>query len=114
MADLFALYCINNKEEVYDTPYLERDIVVFEGMVALAAETAIGQWFALRLLEEGFICQPAAHAWNVLKIEPPLTIAPEQIAQAVDAIASVFDEYRSVGKLLAHVTARVSKQALRA
>ncbi len=87
---------------------------LLSGMVQFAAETAIGQWFALRLLEAGFVCQPAAHAWNVLKIEPPLTIAREQIEHAVDAIAAVFDEYRSVGKLLAHVTARVSKQALRA
>ena len=83
------------------------------GMVELAAEKAIGQWFALRLLEAGFICQPAAHAWHVLKIEPPLTIALTEIEQAVAAIAEVFDEYRNIGKLLAHIMTRLSRQALR-
>ena len=81
-------------------------------IVAFTAEKAIGQWLALRLLEAGFICQPAAHAWNVLKIEPPLTIAPAEIERAANAIGDLFDEYRSVGKLLAHITARLSQQAL--
>jgi putrescine aminotransferase len=81
-------------------------------IVAFAAEKAIGQWFALRLLEAGYICQPAAHAWNVLKIEPPLTIEPAEMERAVGAIGALFDEYRSVTKLLAHVTARLSRQAL--
>ena len=82
------------------------------GLVSIAAEKVAGQWIALRLLEAGFICQPAAHAWNVLKIEPPLTISAAQIAQCVDVIASIFDEYRALPKLLAHATARISRRGL--
>ena len=49
----------------------------------------------------------------MLKIEPPLTIALTEIEQAVAAIAGVFDEYRNIGKLLAHIMTRLSRQALR-
>ena len=79
-------------------------------LVSMAAEKVAGQWIALRLLEEGMICQPAAHAWNVLKIEPPLTINAAQIAHAIDIIGGTFDEYRALPKLIAHVTARVSRR----
>ena len=81
-------------------------------LVSLAAEKIAGQWIALRLLEAGMICQPAAHAWNVLKIEPPLTITAGQIARVIDVIGSIFDEYRTLPKLVAHVTARISRRGL--
>jgi acetylornithine/succinyldiaminopimelate/putrescine aminotransferase len=64
------------------------------------------------LLEAGMICQPAAHAWNVLKIEPPLTMTAAQIAQIIDVIGAIFDEYRALPKLIAHVTARISRRGL--
>jgi len=82
------------------------------GLVSLAAEKVAGQWMALRLLEAGMICQPAAHAWNVLKIEPPLTIDAREIARVVDAVGGLFDEYRGVAKLAADVAARVSRRSV--
>jgi 4-aminobutyrate aminotransferase-like enzyme len=85
---------------------------VAPSMVSFASEKVIGQWLALRLLEAGIVCQPATHAWNVLKIEPPLTIAEKEIAHAVAAIGDVFDEYHGLPKVLAHVSARLSRQAL--
>ena len=39
--------------------------------------TLAGQWLALALLERGLIVQPASQAWNVLRLEPPLTIRRE-------------------------------------
>jgi putrescine aminotransferase len=81
-------------------------------LVSIAAEKVVGQWIALRLLEAGMICQPAAHAWNVLKIEPPLTITAAQIAQIIDVIGAIFGEYRALPKLIAHVTARISRRGL--
>jgi putrescine aminotransferase len=82
------------------------------GFVALAAEKVAGQWMALRLLEAGIICQPAAHAWNVLKIEPPLTIDAAQVTHAIETIGALFDEYRGVGKLAADVAARITTRSL--
>lgn len=81
-------------------------------LVSIAAEKVAGQWIALRLLEAGMICQPAAHAWNVIKIEPPLTITREQIERIVNVIGSIFDEYRALPKLITHVTARISRRGL--
>ncbi len=77
------------------------------------SDKVIGQWAALKLLERGLLCQPAAHAWNVLKIEPPLTITSAQIATAIDGIAAVIDEYRGVPRLVADVAQRLGSQGLR-
>jgi putrescine aminotransferase len=71
----------------------------------------IGQWLALKLLERGVICQPSAHAWNVLRIAPPLTIQPADVEYAVAAIAAVLNDYRSLPKLLGEISARVLQQA---
>lgn len=81
-------------------------------LVSIASEKVAGQWIAMRLLEAGMICQPAAHAWNVLKIEPPLTVTAAHITQVIDVIGSIFDEYRALPKLIAHVTARISRRGL--
>lgn len=69
------------------------------GLVRKSAEMAVGQWLSLRLLENGVILQPSAHRWDVLKINPPLTITTEDIDYAVQKIALVFQESKSLGPL---------------
>jgi len=77
------------------------------------AKTIAGQWLALALLERGVILQPASEAWDVLRIEPPLTITSAQVHDAVEAIGAVFDEHRSTATLLAKASRRVLAQLLR-
>jgi len=71
-----------------------------------------GQWLALALLEQGIILQPASQAWSVLRIEPPLTIDPIEIARAVEIIGNVFDEHRSAAPLLGRSGRRVVEQVI--
>ena len=71
-----------------------------------------GQWLALALLERGIILQPASQAWSVLRIEPPLTIDPIEIARAVEIIGNVFDEHRSAAPLLGRSGRRVVEQVI--
>jgi len=83
---------------------------VVPGLVRLTAKEAMGQWAALKLLERGVICQPASHAWNVLKIEPPLTITSAEVEEATDAVVGVLSEYEGIGPLLKDVTGRLGRQ----
>ena len=80
--------------------------------MASLADRLAGQWFALALLERGVILQPASQAWNVLRIEPPLTIDPAQAADAVDAIGAVFDRHESIVPLIGRSTRRLVEQML--
>ena len=73
----------------------------------------LGQWIALQLLERQILCQPAAHRWDVVKLEPPLTVQAAQIDHAVDTIGEVLDANRDVAKLVRDITARVGRQALK-
>ena len=73
----------------------------------------LGQWIALQLLERRILCQPAAHRWNVVKLEPPLTVQAAHVDRCVEAVADVFDASRDVAKLVKDITARVGRQALR-
>jgi len=82
-------------------------------MAEAVSRQVFGQWVALKLLERGFVCQPAAHRWNVLRLEPPLTVTAEQIDQLVDAVADVVETYRSMGRLVADVTGRAGRQLVR-
>jgi putrescine aminotransferase len=75
----------------------------------LASRKVFGHWVSLKLLERGIICQPAALRWDVLKIEPPLTIREAEIARFVDAIAGVFADYRNLPALLADVAKRLAR-----
>jgi putrescine aminotransferase len=83
------------------------------GVVASVSEKVFGHWAAVKLLERGVVCQPAAHAWSVLKLEPPLTVTEEHVAQAVDALGHVLDEYRRLPRLVADVAQRLGTQGLR-
>jgi putrescine aminotransferase len=73
----------------------------------------LGQWIVLQLLERQILCQPAAHRWNVVKLEPPLTIQADHVGRVVKAVADVFEASRDVAKLVRDITARVGWQALK-
>ncbi len=83
---------------------------LFPGLVAAISEKVFGQWLAVRLLEQGFICQPASQQWNVLRIEPPLTISEAELDAAEDAIASTLAEYSELRPLISDVAQRLGEQ----
>jgi putrescine aminotransferase len=76
------------------------------------AKNVFGQWLSLRLLERGYLCQPASQQWDVLKIEPPLTIADETIDRFARDLGDLLTEYRDIGSVLADAGQRLGKQAL--
>ena len=76
------------------------------------ARTVAGQWLALALLEAGLIVQPASQAWDVIRIEPPLTIDRAEIADAIETTGRVFDQYQASLPLLGHSGRRVVEQLL--
>jgi putrescine aminotransferase len=76
---------------------------------ALASRKVFGHWVSLKLLERGIICQPAALRWDVLKIEPPLTIREGEIALFVDTLADILGDYRKLPALLADVAKRLAR-----
>ena len=79
---------------------------------ALVPKQILCQWLSVRLLELGFVCQPASQQWNVLKLTPPLTMTEAEIDQLVDAVGGLLDEYRSLAKLTKDVTKRLGSQFL--
>ena len=83
------------------------------GLVRLVSQQMFGQWAALCLLERGVICQPASQQWDVLKLEPPLTIGAEQVTEAIEAVAGVLEAYEGVAGILADVSRRVGSQLLK-
>ena len=76
-------------------------------LVRFAARNAVGQWLAVKLLESGIICQPAAHQWNVLKLTPALTITSGEINAAISTIVKVFNTYENLGFLIRDLSARL-------
>lgn len=82
------------------------------GLVALLSKEVFGQWAAVKLLEKGLLCQPATQNWNVLKIEPPLTLSSEQVTQIVELLGEVLDSYTDVPQILEDVSARIGQQFL--
>lgn len=83
------------------------------GLVELVSEKVFGQWAAVRLLEEGIICQPASHRWDVLRLEPPLTVKSGEVERGVDAVARVLGDYTGMVPLLRDVVARLGEQRKR-
>ncbi|MBI4511413.1 MAG: aspartate aminotransferase family protein [Deltaproteobacteria bacterium] len=80
------------------------------GVVNAVSREVLGQWLALRLLEAGYVCQPASQAWNVLKLTPPFTMDEATIDAFVEAVGVIFDEYRDLGPLIADVSRRIGSQ----
>ena len=76
----------------------------------LAPPPFVGQWISVRLLEAGFLCQPTAHEWDVLKIEPPLTISEAELDSFVAALGDVLDDYRSAAVILKDVGVRMAQR----
>lgn len=79
-------------------------------LVSGAARNVLGHVVALRLLERGFVAQPTGHAWNVLRIEPPLTICDADVDSAAIAVAEVLADYPGLVPLLREVVARLARQ----
>lgn len=71
-----------------------------------------GQWLALRLLEAGIVAQPASQQWNILKLEPALTVTSEEIQQAIAAVAQILGEYRDLSSIVADAGKRLGSQAM--
>lgn len=78
-------------------------------LISLTSEKVYGHWIALKLLEAGIICQPAANHWNVLKLMPPLSISAEDIENAIVTIADVVNDYTNISKLIKDVSLRLVK-----
>ncbi len=80
------------------------------GLVESVSRRVFGQWAALKLLERGVLCQPASHHWNVLRLEPPLTIKPAEIKLAAQAVIDTLNEYQGISLLLKDVSSRLGRQ----
>lgn len=85
---------------------------MFDKLVEGVSKHVFGQWLALRLLELGIVAQPASQQWNVLKLEPALTVTSEEIQRVVGAIKGVLDEYRDLKSIMADAGKRLGTQAL--
>lgn len=81
-------------------------------LVEAVSKHIFGQWLAVRLLEDGVIAQPASQHWNVLKLEPPLTVTDAEIDTVVEKIGKLLDQYREVGPIVRDATERLGKQAM--
>jgi putrescine aminotransferase len=79
---------------------------------ALVPKAILCQWLSVRLLELGFVCQPASQEWNVLKLTPPLIVSDADIDRLVAAIGELLDTYRSLPKLTKDVVQRFGSQFL--
>ncbi len=77
---------------------------------ALLPKQILCQWLSVRLLEQGFVCQPASQQWNVLKLTPPLTLDEAHCDRLVAAIGDILDEYKSVARLTKDVSQRLGSQ----
>ena len=83
------------------------------GMKEKISRSVFGHWAALKLLERGVLCQPTAHRFDVLRLEPPLTIKEEEIDFTIAAVADVIGEYRGLPSLVKDVVERMGEQFVR-
>lgn len=79
-------------------------------LVKLLSRQVLGHWLSVRLLERGFLTQPASQHWDVLKLTPPLTVSKPQIDALVEATGSILDDYRDLTPLLLDVASRLGDQ----
>jgi putrescine aminotransferase len=79
-------------------------------LVGKVSELVFGQWVAVKMLEAGILCQPSVSRNNVLRLEPPLTIAENEINLIIDTLGQILDDYLGVGAVVADVTRRVGSQ----
>jgi putrescine aminotransferase len=83
---------------------------VAPSLVDKVSEGMFGQWVAVKMLEAGILCQPSSSRWNVLRLEPPLTISADDIIMVIDTVGSILDEYRGIAPIVADVTRRAGSQ----
>ena len=76
-------------------------------LTEVISEQIYGQWVALRLLERGIICQPASHNWNILRLEPPLTLRATEARRLIDEIVHVLEENQGLPSLLGRFAGRL-------
>jgi putrescine aminotransferase len=79
-------------------------------LVEMVMRGAFGFWVSVQLLERGILCALATHRWDILRLEPPLTVTEEHVETAIDAVAEVLWQYRSVTSILRDVTRRLGRQ----
>ena len=79
-------------------------------LVRAVSKNVFGQWLALRMLERGIICQPAAQRWDVLRLEPPLTVQAAEVDHVVEEMGAVLDEYRELAPVLKDAGERLGRQ----
>lgn len=82
-------------------------------LMRVLCRAAFAQWINLRLLEAGIVSQPASHAWDVLRLEPPLTISEQAIDEVVEILGGILDEYEQVLPLIRDVSVRFLSQMRR-
>jgi dihydropteroate synthase len=56
------------------------------GLVEGLSRRIFGQWLAVRLLEHGIVSQPASQQWNVLELQPPLTVTEDEIERVIGVV----------------------------
>ena len=78
-------------------------------VVDFASKKALGQWISYRLLQKGILLQPATHAWNVLKLTPPLSLQMSEAKLFIQAIVEVFAEASSFLKTTTDLTLHLGK-----
>jgi len=114
--DLGAAMLTTLRDRLSDHPLVAdvrgRGLLIGIELRGPVARSVAGQWLALALLEAGLLVQPASQAWNVLRIEPPLTIDRGEIAHAVETIGTVFDQHRASLPLLGRSGRRIVEQLL--
>lgn len=81
-------------------------------LVRAVSKNVFGQWLAVRLLERGIICQPTAQRWDVLRLEPPLTVQPAEIDHVVAEVGALLDGYRDLAPVLKDAGERLGRQFL--
>jgi putrescine aminotransferase len=79
-------------------------------LVEMVLRGAFGLWVTVQLLERGILCAMATHRWDILRLEPPLTVTEEHVETAVNAVAEVLWQYRSVTSILRDVSKRLGRQ----
>ena len=82
-------------------------------LVEMVMRGVFGLWVTVQLLERGVLCAMATHRWDILRLEPPLTVTAEHVETAVNAVAEVLWQYRSVTSILRDVSKRLGRQWMR-
>jgi putrescine aminotransferase len=80
--------------------------------LARPAQSVLGQWITVKLLERQIICQSSTQRWDVLKLMPPLTIDADSARTLVEGVAAVLDEHRSMRAVLKDAASRLGEQFL--